>query len=692
MEGFAEIDSEDSTDYAEVCDRITQKEDIGPLTSVEDKGTEAFGNTETLDVAPFNKALITDPIQLASAEKIGTGAIAMKMPNQEIATPIETQGAELVQRPCMECSQHNAIHYCTHCDSEMCDDCCRRIHSHRILATHERVPIATRPPPTLLCKIHDREPIKLFCTEAECRQPVCVLCAFGAHQKHNCRVIDDVVLQEKASLLAHLRDTDYTIAGLSDRITDINRAEAALRANHALVSTQLKDDFNAVRVILDTQEATLASKLDAHVDKRIKDFQHLLSETEEQLKTLTDSVDRARHVYEQEGVNFLSLTDDTSRQVQASTSTAGTALSSFETVPSDELEYKVNFSESSEDSAGLPVASMLCNSGKRLSLSTVLQKPLFGEHLIVSGTVVLDPPQHGTGSVVMPLKYGSITVKEGGILTVRAWEGPEKKGGVLALIINGQLLIEEGGRIDVSGKGFRGGAGAGYEGNRGKSKKALNRTSNFGSQGESTLGIGTFSMACNGGGGGGGCYNTNYHSRQGGSGGGFGSAGSAGITLSSYGAAANQTYSRLHAFESLTVKGGFAYGCESLDDADLLNHMLLGSGGGGGVNHHTPREIEPAGGNGGGSLLIKAESFCNYGEILSNGADGYDIELTAGDMGCGGGGGSGGAIKIVADELHELGKILAVGGKGGFARDPYCGNEVESGGEGGLGRIRIEDC
>jgi len=52
-------------------------------------------------------------------------------------------------------------------------------------------------------------------------------------------------------------------------------------------------------------------------------------------------------------------------------------------------------------------------------------------------------------------RYLSLTINSGGVLTTSAWDGTS--GGVLAVEVNGATTIDNGGFIDVSGLGFRGG-------------------------------------------------------------------------------------------------------------------------------------------------------------------------------------------------------------------------------------------
>jgi PKD repeat protein len=234
----------------------------------------------------------------------------------------------------------------------------------------------------------------------------------------------------------------------------------------------------------------------------------------------------------------------------------------------------------------------------------------------------------------------------GTVTPLSAWNG--SWGGIFAVMCNGTMNIS--GSIDVSGRGFRGGAGH-HQGDR-----------LLGQPGESYPGVGQYTLpktqAPNGGGGGGagedgGCFCGGGAPGFGG-GGGHGTPGEAG----SKGGCTNGL-------------GGNVY-----DSADLTT-MNLGSGGGGGFRYR----IGGAGGDGGpggGIVYLAAKTLNVGGNILANGYQGtYGTDTI-------GGSGSGGSI-LIRTSTAIFGNIQAVGGIRSSGWDGY-------GGAGGVGRIRIEYC
>lgn len=103
-------------------------------------------------------------------------------------------------------------------------------------------------------------------------------------------------------------------------------------------------------------------------------------------------------------------------------------------------------------------------------------------------------------------QWTNVTISSGGTLTSNDWDG--SSGGLVVFRATGTVDIQSGGQINVDGKGFRGGAGAGG-------------TYQLGGQGEGANGAGDRTYG--GGGGGQSCHS--------GSGGGYGTAGGDANTL-----------------------------------------------------------------------------------------------------------------------------------------------------------------
>jgi len=291
---------------------------------------------------------------------------------------------------------------------------------------------------------------------------------------------------------------------------------------------------------------------------------------------------------------------------------------------------------------------------QRGHIAGMIIEPTLGDgsdgDLRVRNRVVLAPDQLH--------QYRSVTVQRGGVLTTRGWDG--NAGGVLHLRVQGELVVEEGGTIDVSGLGYRGGLA--HHHNAGHLNSA---------QGESEEGEGGNRAENNGGGGGGGFSGDNWGS-AGGGGGGYGTAGEA-------------------------VRGRFVggRGGAALGSADLGGRLRLGSGGGGGRLMQRARVApwggglmqNPNGGNGGGAIDIVARSITIHGVVSASGADAAVGHARVRGA-SGGGGGSGGTVLLRASTIIMLGQVTCIGGAGGEC----CPQQglASTGGRGGDGRIRVD--
>ena len=254
--------------------------------------------------------------------------------------------------------------------------------------------------------------------------------------------------------------------------------------------------------------------------------------------------------------------------------------------------------------------------------------------------------------VVTVPEYTSVTVNAGASLTAPLWNG--NVGGVLAFLATNTVTVN--GSLDVSGKGFRGGAlvndTGGTFGCTGMddtppvgAEKGDNVSKLYGPS------VGGFGNLANGAGGGG-CHNAG-----GGGGGNGGAGGLGGLSYTGDGA------------RPMGGRGGGALTFSALD------HFAFGGGGGAG---HENNDGGTAGGAGGGILFVRGNALAGTGTLAANGAS----VGTATDDGAGGGG-AGGTLYARFVGSVTCGSMSAFGGKGG----DLATNEIGPGGGGGGGVI-----
>jgi uncharacterized protein (TIGR03382 family) len=266
---------------------------------------------------------------------------------------------------------------------------------------------------------------------------------------------------------------------------------------------------------------------------------------------------------------------------------------------------------------------------------------------VVAGRLKLEAPllrdyKSAGAQVVRVPEYTSVLLKDAGVLTAEAWNG--EKGGILAFLANGDVTIQAGAVIDVTGLGFRGGM---YvkdttPGRRGCS--SLTEATPGGSQRAEGVARSQYGANATGrgnvanGGGGAVCY------LAGGAGGGNGNRGGDG----------GKTHSSA---DGARLVGGIG-GAKVLFNP--ITQMIFGGGGGAG---HGIIDPSPAakGGAGGGIIFIRAKSLDgDEGSIQANGSNGANTSGNSGAHGAG----AGGTVYLRFSQLANC-KVQSQGGRGG---------------------------
>jgi hypothetical protein len=253
-------------------------------------------------------------------------------------------------------------------------------------------------------------------------------------------------------------------------------------------------------------------------------------------------------------------------------------------------------------------------------------------------------------------QYRSITVQNGAVLTGSAWQGDT--GGLLVLVASESVVVEDGGAVRMSGRGYRGG-------------RAGTFITEAGAQGEGWPGTGIGAAAApavqswkpNGSGGGGGQHRVDPFACEGAAGGGGGGGHAA---LASAGAIP-------HWCHASGAPGRAAGG----DPASIL--LFGGGGGAGGADENA---LGGRGAAGGGILLVLAPEVRIDGRIDVDGRDGAPGASSIAGCGAGGGGGGAGGTALLVGGYVDLGSgnVTARGGTGGD--DAECGPPGGAGAQG----------
>lgn len=606
-------------------------------------------------------------------------------------------GGGAITHDCEECFSNKAEIYCPKCEAKYCGNCNEKIHTFsNTLKKHQRISIeeylkgyssngnsspssfhspmkaSVPPPPSCLYhgKITPENILNFYCSDLSCQRLICSYCAIQEphHKGHNILPIQDaydiihttfqnIELNQQATKRKQLEEYFQKLKELEHQNSQIHQSNL-MRLNH---------DFQYIYEVLQKYHQDLVQKLTGDYQEHFNDLNMQKIELVQLLndyeilnqKSLICSKFSSPHQFLEEQTILLHSSQILTNQMkdffnrsilpqlsfqyllefspphpqENSEQISLPNPESIEPHTSNETSVKGDVDTFARDKLGL-IASYLLSSLNSLSNSLN-----FYERLIVTDIKELESKETF-------YEYSSVIVKSGGILTI-----PQESIGVLFLKIQGTLLIEPGGELNLVGKGYRGGNGS-FQTDT-VSEDGISGDEGLGGKG----GIASARYGTIGGGGGG--YMTDGKNAKPNTQGGQ-------CTFGGYGGKALQI----------------------IPSDNIESYLRVGTGGGGGSGIN---DCGGTGGNGGGMLIIEAYEIRNLGTITVNGGNGQE-----GDCGnnyiSGGGGGSGGSIKLEANSIINHGSITASGGEGGIATydDNSPLNNCSSGGDGGDGLIILK--
>lgn len=299
-----------------------------------------------------------------------------------------------------------------------------------------------------------------------------------------------------------------------------------------------------------------------------------------------------------------------------------------------------------------------------------------------------------TFQVVRVPQYSTATVPGANTVTPATWDGTT--GGIVALDVAGTFTLN--GTINVSGYGFRGGAGRIFGGggtNTSADYRYQSNNTNGATRGEGTAGSprntymsigpvytwsagnGTNDLYPNGdhgygaagnagGGGNDGAPGNNSQNSGGGGGSGAGAGGQGGNTWNS----------------NLNVggRGGYAIAPSA---APAATRAVLGGGGGAGASNNGSSDQSFSGGSGGGIVMVRAGAFAGAGTVNAAGFNGTPPTSACCDDGGTGGGGGGTVVLLGANSAGLAGITVNAGGGNGSPTPTGSVNHGPGGGGGG---------
>eukprot|EP01105_Mastigella_eilhardi_P022038 TRINITY_DN5397_c0_g1_i3.p1 TRINITY_DN5397_c0_g1~~TRINITY_DN5397_c0_g1_i3.p1 ORF type:complete len:610 (+),score=105.31 TRINITY_DN5397_c0_g1_i3:294-2123(+) len=568
-----------------------------------------------------------------------------------IAAVVEGLRSELVYKKnmlCYKCERKNktvpAEQFCQNCNAPFCGPCCSKAHANRYMATHTMSLISEGKKIALLeqCSVHGK-PKDVYCKED--KQLCCLYCTAlsgSIHKTHTVIAVCDAATECRAQLAAaqsEVAQAEETLSKVSPcvekAVKDVARAMEAAQETMEAFCTQATTTLEATRQRVTVAIAKFASEKQAALAKQ--------SAAQEAVRgRALDSRVLAQHV----------LTEFADSQVvSVYSSVVGTlhgaceAVKRCDDVPVVSTEIAVNLDAATLRAFIQSLESVSVTSLPAPPRTSTLEFP-DGE-LIVTGGRVLFPADGHTK------RYLRVVVQSAATLSCEAWNGTS--GGMISITAK-EIVIAQGGSVDVSGLGFRGG-------------EVVTTDQGEAHQGESRQGRGQNALENNYCGGGGGDSRCAFGS-IGGGGGGNGTCG-------------NPASPNTH--RNVTRAGGHGGQANpQVGSNNLADHM----GGGGGAGGIYVRGAPGTGGCGGGCVSLAAETVELLGTVVANGSSGG----CGSEYSSGGGGGAGGCVRLRAASAKLHGTIAASGGVGGLSNTYGPNNEqgvTSAGGAGGDGVVLV---
>ncbi|KAL0211048.1 hypothetical protein P9112_009346 [Eukaryota sp. TZLM1-RC] len=220
---------------------------------------------------------------------------------------------------CGECYAVNSTKYCTVCKLCLCDQCSSRIHELNSFQSHRIVHVAERSSVTpTKCQKHNTKDLEYFCNA--CQKAVCVDCC--VFEKHFSHTEDLIPIQDARSCL------EQKIASL----------DSVLNSSTNQTLTKSRKAFESFRASINRAHSTNLDYVSRIRNASLKRAKQLSSgqrvslepiNTSEFKKSLKESIDRCRVVFQDWEQSVMRSYDDISNLYQKQLSGNGTAASSI---------------------------------------------------------------------------------------------------------------------------------------------------------------------------------------------------------------------------------------------------------------------------------------------------------------------------------------------------------------------------
>lgn len=200
---------------------------------------------------------------------------------REIASEIfrlKSGGSSLICEMCT--NDQIASHRCFDCSVFICKDCVRLHLSLKTLKSHSFVEIKCLLTGKIqnlglsyvskYCQVagHEKEQIKMHCSDPSCMKNVCVLCAISAHKNHNLCDITEVGKEKETKMKTCLKSIELKVEKANTSIAHLSVIKETCLKNSQQLQAEIKACFFEAKKALEKREKDLCEAVALHLKEK----------------------------------------------------------------------------------------------------------------------------------------------------------------------------------------------------------------------------------------------------------------------------------------------------------------------------------------------------------------------------------------------------------------------------------------
>lgn len=200
---------------------------------------------------------------------------------REIASEIfrlKSGGSSLICEMCT--NDQIASHRCFDCSVFICKDCVRLHLSLKTLKSHSFIEIKCLLTGKVknhglsyvskYCQVagHEKEQIKMHCSDPSCMKNVCVLCAISAHKNHNLCNITEVGKEMETKMETFLKSIELKVEKANTSIAHLTVINETCLKNSQQLQAEIKACFCEAKKALEKREKDLCEAVALHLKEK----------------------------------------------------------------------------------------------------------------------------------------------------------------------------------------------------------------------------------------------------------------------------------------------------------------------------------------------------------------------------------------------------------------------------------------